>query len=206
MAFFDKLALKVVGNEVENAARVFRKTRFGFGYLGSSVLGAGIGGVVGLARGDNYDSTASLRNFTSGALGGAGLAFGLRAAIPRLPGAISHLTGMRHAMAAGAGSRLSAFRSAPLPSILESSGRAAAKIANGAMKVGGFLGRHPGLTAGAAVLGGAGIYMSGAGSSVEYSTFPGYEDQTDDTEVDSMREFHSSTQNLVQGLHRGRHR
>lgn len=199
MGMFDQLALKVTGGKAFDAANALRKVKFGgAGYAFAGLLGGTIGGITGLARGDNYDSTAALRNFTGGAMGGAALGMGFRAALPRLPRAIGNISGLRHAALAPKGARFAAFRNAPVPLILAAGARGANEAAGKAIKGAGFLGRHPGAVAAAGILGGAAMYMNaGPDRSMENAQMDGQ---------DSRTEFMASTQNLVQGMHRGRHR
>jgi hypothetical protein len=148
----------------------------------SALTGSAIGGIVGLARGNNYDETSTFRNFISGAAVGAGIGFGARGLIgsKAVRGLYGALTG-------------------PVPKLAGAGIRTGGKLLNAGMRTAGFLARHPTATlSGAAVLGGA-AYMSGAfqGSAFQDAQMEQY---------DTGASFRSSTAGLTFGLHRKRHR
>ncbi len=182
----DPLMLRAAGAQATNLLPSLAKLRFGAGLGKSALIGAGIGGIAGLARGDNYSSTAALRNFTSGALGGAAVGMGARTILSR-----KGLNAARH------------LAVNTVPTLAGTGVRLASNAANAGMKTGGFLARNPGIAfAGAAVVGGA-MYMSGP-SGQDFSDAQFGEEQ-DNNSVTS-RSFQNSAAGLVQGLHRSRHR
>jgi hypothetical protein len=196
----EQSALRFAGRAGEKALPAFK----GLGLPGlfkSGLLGAGIGGITGLAKGDNYDSTSTFRNFSSGALAGGAIGIGARLSLSNLIGSVGHLTGAKQAIGAARGAKFAAFKSAPLPRLAMAGTNTAAKVANAAMKVGGFLGRNPGLAIGGAAVVGGGVYAMNQ----MYPGRSGNDFESSDYQ-ESQRQFQASAESLTFGLHANRHR
>lgn len=187
MGVLDPLLLRAAGSQVSSAVPHLAKMQFGMSVGKAALLGAGIGGVAGLARGDNYSSTAALRNFTAGAAGGMAVGLGSKALLSK--------RGLR-----GIGNMMMG----PVPKLAGTGVKLAGNGLNAGMKTAGYLAARPHLAfAGAAVVGGA-MYMGGAFSGGRFDNAEAGE-EAENMSVTS-RSFQNSASGLVQGLHRSRHR
>ncbi len=151
----------------------------GGGPVRSGLIGAAIGGIAGVATGDNYNSTSTAQNFLLGATAGAGIGslakMGARAIVARGIGAI----GMGAIRTAGIG-------------------------ANAAYKGARMAVNNPRATS-ALLLGGAAITggLAMSGHSMSDINLEGAEQRQSDS---SIQDFQNSAGGLVFGLHAKRHR
>lgn len=145
----------------------------------SALFGAAIGGIAGLVKGDNYSSTAAMRNFAGGAAAGAGIGMGARMVLSR--------NGMR-----GVGNILR-----KTPALL----RGAGSVAKFGGKAIGFGARHPAMALGGAAVVGGLLYTNNASQ----RSFDSMEGEPLDSRS-SVRDFQNSAAGLTFGLHNRRHR
>ncbi len=210
-------ANKVATGAVNNRQAIKAGASTMLSAAGSITGGATIGGIAGLARGDNRDSTSAFRNFTSGALmGGFGVA-AARAILPKLPGIANRFSGASKALAGRAAAKaeskfigprqagwvgssaMKSWKSSPLGGIAHT----ASNLGGMALGGMGLAAKHPGATMGAGVLAGAGLYLGSRSSGI---SSPSMEDMGDAEQISSNRGFANSASGLSLAMHRRRHR
>lgn len=165
-------------------------------------LGAAAGSIAGLVRGDNYNSTETMKNAIGGALLGVGGVGAATAALKYGPGLISRVTGLRQVMNASAGGRMAAFRSSPLGHTLGIANKAGGM----AIGLGAAIARHPALAFTGAILGGTAAYLGSQAMAPGVASPDINNAELTQMNSQSLTSFQASTQNLTFGLNRRRHR
>lgn len=167
------------------------------GPIGYGMGGAAIGGIAGVATGDNYSSTATMGNFVGGALAGATIGGLGRAFAPTVARGASNYIG------AGAAIRNRSLSASPLFRNMRSVGRVGSGIIRGGIGLGRLASRAPKTSlavGGAAVAGGIAWAMSG-------NNAPNLDDASNMTNYSSgLRDLQNSAAGLSLGLHRARHK
>ncbi len=158
--------------------------------------GAIAGAASSIYQGDNYSSTAFLRNAISGAVVGGGMGLMGRGLFTRTA-------------ARGAGKffgRGGSFRASPAGKMLGMSSGVTRGAIGGVAGIGGMLARNPQIGFAGAIVGG-GIYSLGGSFTTERQLSSGF--STEGRQVDQLtsnRDFANSASGLVFGLNSRRHR
>lgn len=209
MALFDK----VVSGTIAGAKGLFgagaafaRATPAGF----MMASGATIGAASSVYQGDNYNSTALMRNLISGAAVGAGAGLLARGLFTHTAArSAGRFLGINQVRGAASGARMAAWNRSPLGRLLGTSAGSARGIIGAGARVGKTLIKHPELAFTGAVLAG-GAYTLGGSFTTERELSSGFSTEGRDMqEVDSgaisRRNFQNSASGLSFGLSARRH-
>lgn len=175
----------------------------------SILTGGLVGGIGGVATGENYDSTALIRNFAGGAAAGLGAATLGNLAISKMGArGLGRLTGVSQGIDAWRGSAGTGLRNrvssaargalkSPVGGVFRTAGLAG-RLGAGAVA---FAAKHPRLAGGAAASIGGAVLIS---NSVKPNRVDLENDQLEP--LQSRSRFQNSATGLTFGLHRKRHR